>query len=357
MAEETDDASKTEEPTAKKLSDARAKGDVPKSADISQLASLSGAFGVVVIAGGWLTRDLVGALTPFLAHAGTMDVEGGIRAIAKTAILAALPAVVMVMVVSGLLGAVANVGQSGFILSADKIKPDLKKLDIIKGLGRIFGPDGLVQFAKSALKFIVTGVIAWFVVKPHAVEFVNLVGMDVGAMTPLAMKLCVKLFWAVLIFLICTAGFDWFWQRMRFNKRMRMSLQDVKDEMKQSEGDPHIKGKQKQLRMQRARQRMMQAVPKATVVVMNPTHYAVALKYEQGENAAPVCVAKGVDALALRIRAVAEEAGVYVLEDPPLARALYASVEVDEQIPADHFEAVAKVIGFVMNNKKAKARG
>jgi flagellar biosynthetic protein FlhB len=356
MAEGTDDASKTEEPTAKKLSDARAKGDVPKSADISQLASLSGAFGVVILAGGWLTRDMVNALTPFIANAGTMDVEGGARAIAKTAIMAALPAVIMVMVISGLLGAAANVSQSGFILSADKIKPDLKKLDIIKGLGRIFGMDGLVQFGKSALKFLVTGLIAWLVVKPHASEFVNMVGMDVGAIIPLAQKLCIKLFWAVLIFLICTAGFDWFYQRISFNKRMRMSLQEVKDEMKQSEGDPHIKGKQKQLRMQRARQRMMQAVPKATVVVMNPTHYAVALKYEQGENAAPICVAKGVDELALRIRAVAEDSGVYILEDPPLARALYASVEIDEQIPADHFEAVAKIIGFVMTNKKAKTR-
>ena len=356
MADETDDASKTEEPTAKKLSDARAKGDVPKSADISQLASLAGAFGVVVIAGGWLTRNLVDQMIPFLAHAGTMDVEGGINAIAKTAILAALPAVVMVMVVSGLMGAAANVAQSGFILSPDKIKPDFQKLDILKGLGRIFGPDGMMQFAKSALKFLVTGLIAWMVVKPHIAEMRNLVGLDVGAMIPLSLKLCTDLFWAVLIFLLGTAGFDWFWQRMRFNKRMRMSLQEVKDEIKQSDGDPHIKGKQKQLRMQRSRQRMMAAVPKATVVVMNPTHYAVALKYEQGENAAPICVAKGVDDLALRIRAVAEEAGVYILEDPPLARALYAAMDVDEQIPAEHFEAVAKVIGFVMGNKQAKKR-
>ncbi|MFZ0267138.1 flagellar biosynthesis protein FlhB [Caulobacter sp.] len=356
MADDQDDASKTEEPTAKKLSDARAKGDVPKSADISQLASLSGAFGVVVIAGGWLTRDMVAALTPFLAHAGTMDVEGGIRAIAKTAIMAALPALILVMVVSGFLGAAANVAQTGFMLTADKIKPDLQKLNLIKGLGRIFGIDGFVQFAKSALKFLVTGVIAWFVVKPDAAQIVGLVGMDVGAIVPLAMKLCIKLFWAVLIFLTATAGFDWFWQRIRFAKRMRMSVQDVKDEMKQSEGDPMIKGKQKQMRMQRARQRMMANVPKATVVIMNPTHYAVALKYEQGETAAPICVAKGVDELALKIRAVAEEAGVYVLEDPPLARALYAAVDVDEQIPADHFEAVAKIVGFVMSNKQAKSR-
>jgi flagellar biosynthetic protein FlhB len=356
MADDQDDASKTEEPTAKKLSDARAKGDVPKSADISQLASLSGAFGVVVIAGGWLTRDMLNQLTPFLAHAGTMDVVGGVNAIAKTTVMAALPPVILVMVVSGLLGAAANVAQSGFILSPDKIKPDLQKLDLIKGLGRIFGPDGFVQFAKSALKFIVTGLIAWYVVKPDAAVIPNLVGMDVAAIIPMSMQLCVKLFWMVLIFLAGTAGFDWFWQRLRFNQRMRMSVQDVKDEHKQSEGDPHIKGKQKQMRMQRSRQRMMAAVPKATVVVMNPTHYAVALKYEQGETAAPICVAKGVDDLALRIRAVAEENGVYVLEDPPLARALYATMEIDEQIPAEHFEAVAKVIGFVMTNKQKNKR-
>ena len=356
MAEDTDDASKTEEPTAKKLSDARAKGDVAKSADISQLASLAGAFGVVVIAGGWLARDLVNNLTPFLANAGEMDVEGGAQGIARHAIFAALPAVMMVMLVSGLLGAAANVAQSGFILSPDKLKPDFKKLDLLKGLGRIFGPDGMMQFLKSALKFLVTGLIAWMIVQPHTLELRNLVGMDVGAMIPLAMKLCTSLFWAVLIFLILTAGFDWFWQRLRFNKRMRMTLQEVKDEFKQSEGDPHIKGKRRQIQMQRSRQRMMQAVPKATVVVMNPTHYAVALKYEPGETAAPICVAKGVDALALRIRAVAEENGVHVLEDPPLARALYAAVEIDEQIPADQFAAVAKVIGFVLGNQKAKAR-
>ncbi|MBO9557726.1 MAG: flagellar biosynthesis protein FlhB [Caulobacter sp.] len=356
MADEQDDASKTEEPTAKKLSDARAKGDVPKSADIAQLASLSGAFGVVIIAGGWLTRGMVNDLTPFLAHAGTMDVEGGIRAIAKMAVMAALPSVVLVMVVSALLGVVGNVAQTGFLLSADKIKPDLQKLDLIKGFGRIFGPDGFVQFAKSAVKFLVTGLIAYMVVKPNAAEIPNLVGMDIAAIIPLSLKLCVKMFWMVLIFLIATAGFDWFWQRLRFNKRMRMSVQDVKDEMKQSEGDPHVKGKQKQIRMQRSRQRMMANVPKATVVVMNPTHYAVALKYEQGETAAPICVAKGVDDLALKIRAVAEEHGVYVLEDPPLARALYAAMDIDEQIPAEHFEAVAKVIGFVMTNKQNRKR-
>ncbi|KSB88577.1 flagellar biosynthetic protein FlhB [Caulobacter vibrioides] len=356
MADDTDQESKTEEPSAKKLADARKKGDVPKSADIAQLASLAGAFGAVVIAGGWLTRDLVQSLVPFIAQAGQMDVEGGVQIIARKAVLAALPPLILVMLCSGVLGAAANIAQSGFMFSGEKMKPDLKKLDPLKGLGRIFGPDGMMQFAKSALKFLVTGVIAWFVLKPDAQMVTGLVGMDPAAMLPLAVDLCKKLFWAVLIFLIVTAGFDWFWQRLRFNKRMRMSLKELKDEHKDSDGDPHIKAKRRQIQMQRSRQRMMQAVPQATVVVMNPTHYAVALKYEQGETPAPICVAKGVDDLALKIRAVAEESGVHVLEDPPLARALYAAVEVDQQIPAEHFEAVAKVIGFVLSNKQSKRR-
>ncbi|MEH0197111.1 flagellar biosynthesis protein FlhB [Caulobacter sp. CCNWLY153] len=356
MADDTDQESKTEDPSAKKLADARKKGDVPKSQDFSQLASLAGAFGVVAIAGGWLARDMAQALVPFIAQAGQMDVEGGANLIARKVLMAALPPLVLVMVVSGLMGAAANIAQSGFLFSAEKMKPDLNKLDPMKGLGRIFGPDGLMQFAKSALKFLVTGVIAWFVLKPDASVVIGLVGMDPAAMLPLAVDLCKKLFWAVLIFLVVTAGFDWFWQRLRFNRRMRMTLKEVKDEHKDSDGDPHIKAKRRQIQMQRSRQRMMQAVPQATVVVMNPTHYAVALKYEQGETPAPICVAKGLDELALKIRAVAEEAGVHVLEDPPLARALYAAVEIDQQIPAEHFEAVAKVIGFVLGNKQSKRR-
>jgi flagellar biosynthetic protein FlhB len=139
--------------------------------------------------------------------------------------------------------------------------------------------------------------------------------------------------------------------------RMRMTKEEVKEDFKQSEGDPHVKAKQRQKRVEVARRRMMQAVPTATVVIMNPTHYAVALKYEQGEDAAPVCVAKGLDSLALKIRTIAEEAGVPVIEDPPLARALYAAVEVDEMIPAAHYEAVAKIIGFILGvGRRATAK-
>lgn len=357
MADDTDPESKTEEPSAKRLSDARAKGDVVKSADIPQLASLVGAVSVVILAGGWLTRDLSAALYPFIAHAGTIDLSsGGAMVVMKQATMAALPPLILVMLVSALAGAVAHIAQSGFLLTPSKLKPDFSKLDLIKGLGRIFGIDGLVQFAKSAVKFLVTGLIAWMVLKPHVGEVRNLVGLDPALMLPEAMKLSKSLLIAVIIFLTGTAAFDWFWQRQRFMNRMRMTLQEVKEEFKQSDGDPHIKGKRRQIQMQRSRQRMMQQVPKATVVVMNPTHYAVALKYEAGETPAPLCVAKGVDELALKIRAIAEEHGVPVLEDPPLARALYASVEVDEEIPVEHFEAVAKVISFILNGKKPQSR-
>jgi flagellar biosynthetic protein FlhB len=161
-------------------------------------------------------------------------------------------------------------------------------------------------------------------------------------------RLLFKVLMASLASLGVIAGFDYFWQRMRFMARNRMSKQEIKEEYRQNEGDPTIKAKIRQLRHERARKRMMAQVPQASVVIMNPTHYAVALKYESGKMAAPVCVAKGIDALALRIRAVAEENDVPVVENPPLARALYASVEIDDPIPTEHFKAVAQVIGYVM---------
>jgi flagellar biosynthetic protein FlhB len=160
--------------------------------------------------------------------------------------------------------------------------------------------------------------------------------------------LIMKLLIATLSILAVIAVLDYALQRFRFLQRNRMSKQEIKEEYRQTEGDPAVKAKVKQIRQERARRRMMAAVPEATVVIMNPTHYAVALKYESGKMAAPICVAKGVDALALKIREVAEEHEVPVVENPPLARALYATVEIDEQVPAEQFKAVAQVIGYVM---------
>jgi flagellar biosynthetic protein FlhB len=180
-----------------------------------------------------------------------------------------------------------------------------------------------------------------------------------AAMEPVAVlefsrTLLVALFSAVLAFLGVGAMLDWLWQRQRFMARMRMSREELKEDFKQTEGDPHVKARVKQIRVQRAKKRMMANVPKATVVITNPTHFAVALRYVAGETAAPVCMAKGVDSLALKIREVAGAHDIPIVEDPPLARALYATVDVDESIPREHFEAVAKVIGFVMAPKRGR---
>ena len=356
MAEESDSGSKTEEATPRKLEEARKRGEVAKSADLASWASLAGAGSVLAIAGGWMIRDLAMKLLPFIAHPDAYDLVGGDGVkVMREALLACMPTIVMVMGATVLAGVFGNVIQQGFILSAERLKPSLDKLSPLKGFGRLFGIDGLVHFLRSVLKITIVAVVAWWSLKPHATELTNLAALPPAAMLSFALGVVKALFFAVLTLLGVGAGLDWMWQRYRFAQRMRMTKEEVKEDYKQSEGDPLIKAKLRQQRVERARRRMMQNVPKATVVVMNPTHYAVALRYEAGETPAPLCVAKGMDSLALKIREVAEEAGVPVIEDAPLARALYATVEVDESIPREHYEAVAKVIGFVLNAGKKRA--
>jgi flagellar biosynthetic protein FlhB len=355
MADESD-ADKTEEPSPRKLEEARKRGEGAKSQDVPQMMSLAGAFGAVAIAGGWMCQDIALRLLPFIQHPEAYDLHGGGgQQVLLQAMQAGGPILLTVLLTAGLAGAVGHIMQSGLRFTPSLLAPKFDKLNPMAGLKRLFGIDGAIQFAKSALKVLVTGAIAWWVLKPHAAELEGLAAMSPMAMLPASLALIKALFFAVLAFLAVTAGADFIIQRQRFMSKMRMTREELKDEFKQTEGDPHVKAKLKQLRGEKARRRMMQNVPNATVVVMNPTHYAVALRYEQGETAAPECVAKGVDALALRIRQVAEDAGVPIIEDPPLARALYATVEVDETIPQQHYEAVAKIIGFILGAAQKRA--
>jgi flagellar biosynthetic protein FlhB len=357
MAEEPDKESKTEDPTSKRLDDARKKGDVAKSMDLPQWASLAAAFSVMAIAGGWMLQGLAQALVPFIASPAEMDVTGdGLREVIGATLGAVAPPIMAVMLSAALAGAAGSLLQTGLLFSPDKIKPDLKKISPLQGWKRLFGADALFQFGKSAIKLVAIAVIVWMVFKPHARELETLVALPPSALLPFARELLVAMFGGVLAFLLLGAGFDWFWQRHRWMTRMKMTREELKEDYKSTEGDPHVKAKLKQIRMEKSKKRMMQAVPTATVVIMNPTHYAVALKYEPGETPAPICVAKGVDALALRIRDLARESGVEVLEDPPLARALYAAVDVDGTIPRQHFEAVAAIIGFILGKRNGSAR-
>jgi flagellar biosynthetic protein FlhB len=358
MSDTNDAASKTEEPTSRKLQQARERGDVVKTPDLSSLASLVAAASVVILCGGMFSRKLIGELTPFLAHPEAFSLQGGGGVgVARMAIMAALPVLASVMFAAGAAGAAANILQTGLIFSPDKLAPDFSKLSPLAGLKRIYSIDGFMQFLKSLSKVAVTGWLVWWVIKPHLSELEELTRMEPAATLTFTIDIMKRLFFSVTTLLLVIAGADWMWQRQRFMTKMRMTKEEVKDDFKQTEGDPHIKGRQRKIRMERARRRMMKAVPTATVVVMNPTHYAVALKYDAGETPAPLCVAKGLDSLALKIRAVAEEAGVPIIEDPPLARALYATVEIDDIIPPAHYEAVAKIIGFILNaGRRVQAR-
>ncbi|THD58741.1 flagellar biosynthesis protein FlhB [Phenylobacterium sp.] len=358
MSDTNDAASRTEEPTPRKLQQARERGEVVKTQDLASMASLAGAATVVALGGGYLSRNLVTALTPFLASPDAMSFEGhGGVPILRAAVTAAAPVIGAVVLCACAAGIAGNVVQTGLMFSPERLSFDPSKLSPAAGFKRIFGIDGFMQFLKSLLKVTLTGLLAWWVLSPHLKELESLAGMDPIAMLAFAADILRRLVFAVAAFLTLVAGADWFWQRQRFMQRMRMTKEELKEDFKQSEGDPHIKAKQKQLRNARARRRIIAAVPGATVVVMNPTHYAVALKYDTNEAPAPLCVAKGVDSLALKIREVAEAAGVPVIEDPPLARALYAAVDIDEIIPPAHYEAVAKIIGFILSaGRKAAAR-
>lgn len=358
MAEGADPESKTEEATPRKLEDARKKGDVAKSPDVASTLSLAGASAAVLMTGGWFATSMAEQLLPFIAAPHTM--LGGLEAgagveIGAIALWAAAPFLGVVMLATILGGVGGNVAQSGLIFSADKLKPDWSKVSPMKGFKRIFGPDGLVQFIKTFIKLLAVGMICWMVLKPRLRDLENMAAMPPAMILPVARDMILALVVATLILLAFTAGADFLWQKFRFAERMKMTKEEIKEDYKQSEGDPHVKAKLKQIRAQRSRQRMMQNVPKATVIIINPTHYSVALRYEPGEgDPAPICVAKGVDALAMRIREVAREHKVPIVENVPLARALYAAVEVDQTIPREHFEAAARVIGFVMQKRKKK---
>jgi flagellar biosynthetic protein FlhB len=355
MAEENDGGTKTEDASPRKLEEARKKGDVVKTPEIASLMSLAAAWSVIALGGAWLMRNLAGQLLPFIEHPEAIDVHGAAgQDVLRQAVSAAAPSLLCVLLAASAAGVFGNVVQQGFLWTTEKLKPDPSKLSPAKGFQRMFGIDGFVQFLKSLLKIATVGFVAWWVLKPRIPDLMNLSAVDPSQILPIAGDAIKALFMAVIVFTAVTSGADWVWQRYRFLERMKMTKEELKEEHKTTEGDPHVKAKLRQKRMEAGKRRMMQAVPKATVVIMNPTHYAVALLYDADKTAAPKCVAKGLDAVALKIRAIAEAANVPVIEDPPLARALYAAVDLDEVIPTAHYAAVAKIIGFILGQKTAR---
>lgn len=355
MAEERDDSQRTEEPTQRRLDDAHKKGDVVKSSELSSFILLSGATIALAALTTLAVHTFARDFTMFLEQPEQLSLDAkGVSDVFGRAVwglLAVIGPAAGVLMIAALFG---NLVQHRPVWTTERLKPDFSKLSLAKGAKRLFGLDGITNLAKGVLKMALVGFACFLVLWPERTHMAATFDMSAGATATLMMGLVMKLAIASLVVLGAIAALDYIYQRQRFMGRNRMSRQELKEEIKQSEGDPQVRAKIRQIRESRARKRMIAAVPTATVVITNPTHYAVALKYESGKMAAPVCVAKGVDATALKIREVASEHEVPVVENPPLARALFAAVEVDDVIPPEHFKAVAGVIGYVMRLAEQK---
>ncbi len=355
MAEGEDQEQKTEDPTQKRLQEAFEKGNIPYSKEIGNflilavLALTVGAFAPSILQN---TKLL---LVPFLADAGTLQTDYAALAIALSHVVFGSLSVLAVPLMCGLAaGIAARFLQSGFVISTEPITPKLSKISPLAGFKRLFSMQSVVEFIKTLLKFVIVGAVGYISVASDLGHLKQLPDSTILAMLLYMGELAIKLLIGTLIAIFFIALLDLLYQRFQHVKNLRMSKQEIKDEFKQSEGDPMIKQKLRQLRMERAKQRMMSSVPKSDVVITNPTHYAVALQYDTKEMKAPVITAMGKDLLALRMREIAQEHDVPVVENPPLARALYSSGELGKEIPIAQYEAVAKVISYVYKLKGKK---
>lgn len=353
MAEgESDDSQKTEEPSQKKLEEARKRGQVAISREVNNWIMLLTS---TILVGTFSLRmcGLLGDhLRVYMEHAGDLPPAPGGLSIALgesfNGVLGIMALPLIVLMAAALIGPFAQVGP---VFSPETLKPDLSKISPKKGMERLFSRRALMEFFKGILKIGLVGAVGTIILRPYFGQIDHLVGLPVPMMLDELKALVMRMMIGVLIVLAVLAAIDLLYQRVEHYKKMRMTKQEQKDEYRQSEGDPHVKARLRQLRQERARKRMMQAVPKADVIITNPTHFAIALQYKPEEMEAPLCLAKGMDELALRIREIAREHDIVIYENKPLARVLYDTVEVDETIPPEHYKAVAEVISYVFRLK------
>jgi flagellar biosynthesis protein FlhB len=351
MADENDSSDKTEDPTQKRLDDAHERGDVVKSQEVNTWFMIAGATLVLSSFSGSI-GGIQMPLRNLIANSWMLHVDGpnllGLAQSLEYMLFAALGVPALVLAISAIAG---NMLQHRLVWSGESLKPKFSKISPASGAKRIFGKQAAVNFAKGVFKLVALGAVMAAILWPERHRLESMVHFDPGAILGVVMTLALRLFGAVVAMLAAVAILDYFFQYRQWFERQKMSLQEMKQEFKQSEGDPHIKGRLRQLRHARMKKRMMNAVPKASVIITNPTHYAVALSYERGMQA-PICVAKGVDLIALKIREIAKQHDIPIVENVPLARALHATVEIDDEIPVEHYHAVAEIIGYVMGLRR-----
>lgn len=349
MAEDQDQDSKTAEPTEKRIADAIEKGNVPLAREAMLAGSLVAIAATLLLLGGWSVMRLTVTLREALATAGGIRLEDREAAaiflvrLAGGVSLAVLP--VMAVVAAGTV--LAALMQNVPSMAEERITPRLSRISPLAGWKRLFGKAGFVEFGKSVLKLAAAAAILWFVLKRDLPRFAAALSTDPALLPPLLQELAVRTLLPLLGLSLLIALGDLVWARLRWRNELRMTHHEVRQEMKEAEGDPLIKARIRTIARQRSSRRMLENLPRASMVITNPTHYAVALRYVREEGGAPMVVAKGVDHLALKIRELATEHDVPLVENRPLARALYEHVEVDQQIPPEFYRAVAEIIHYL----------
>jgi len=344
---------KTEKPTSKKRKDQRKEGNVFQSKDVVTIATLFGAFYILrmLFPGIYqLSRDF---MIRFIGYSGSVNSLNSVKQYSMMFLETAARAVLPILIISVVLAILATGIQTRFLFSGKSVRPKFSRLNPLQGIKKLFSLQNVIELLKSILKVIILIAILYSMLKDDMVQVVRTMDMDVLNSGSYMLSLVMSMIARIAIAFLVIAALDFMYQWWEYERKLKMTKQEVKEEYKQMEGNPEIKGKIRSIQNQRARERMMQAVPNADVVVRNPTHFAVALKYDIDHDNAPVVLAKGQDEIALRIVKVAEENQVAVVEDKPLARGLYASANINQEIPQEFYSAVAEVLVYVYKlNKK-----
>lgn len=348
--------SKTEKATPKKRRDERKKGNIFMSQDVISVVSLFGSFYLVRLLFPYLYRTAAGYLKKCVELTGMwMDHSvGGMQAIFRELLVTGAKMVLPLLVVCAVLAIIATGAQTKFLFASENFKPKFSRLSPIQGIKKIFSFRNIFDLLKNLLKTSILAVLVWQLFQDDMVQVIRMMDMPVKVSAAYMLDMVMAIVFKVSMVFAAIAGFDYLYQWWDYERRLKMSKQELKEEYKQTEGNPEIKGRIRDIQKQRARMRMMQAVPQADVIIRNPTHFAVALKYDMDHDNAPVVLAKGQNELALRIVKKGEESGVTIIENKPLARALYAQTAINQEIPAEYYGMVAEILVYVYQIKQKK---
>ena len=361
MSGGADDDDKQFEPTQKKLDDARKKGEIPRSTDLNTAASYGGILLVAIALGAGTISGFGGLLANMLGNADRISktfFQDSARPISGGVFQTLMTTVGPWFLIPGLIVLLTILAQRSFIVAPDKLIPKFSRISLLSNAKNKFGRNGLFEFAKSFFKLLIYSTVLAFFLKDKLPEILGTVYLSPAMATSVLLRLVVEFLLIVLIIALAIGAVDFMWQKAEHTRRNMMSRKEMTDEAKQSEGDPHVKQQRRQKGYEIAMNQMLADVPDADVIIVNPEHYAVALKWNRATGGAPSCVAKGVDEIAARIREAAAEAGVPIHRDPPTARTLFATVKIGQEIQPEHYHAVAAAIRFAEElRKKARPQG